>query len=147
MKIHSAVVCLVALGAWLASATFSIHAESSSNTLSAASAKSSDPTITGEEVAEEKAKKMSFAFKGDRLEVSGDKEVEKYTFKLNSSKNPKQIEFGEAKDSFVPGIYELDGDTLKVCGKGKADMKPEERPKEFKTPPKSQVVISYWKRK
>src|SRR5437660_892108 len=47
----SAVVCLVALGAWLASATFSIHAASSSNTLSAASAKSSDPTITGEELA------------------------------------------------------------------------------------------------
>jgi len=44
-------------------------------------------------------------------------------------------------------IYELDGNTLKICSVDMKKMKPEDRPQEFKTGPKSGVVISYWKRK
>jgi hypothetical protein len=42
---------------------------------------------------------------------------------------------------------ELDGDTLRICNVNKENMKPEDRPKELKTALKSDVVISYWKKR
>src|SRR5262249_52638914 len=36
---------------------------------------------------------------------------EKVQFRVDSTKKPKQIDFGEG----AQGIYELDGDTLKLC--------------------------------
>jgi hypothetical protein len=41
----------------------------------------------------------------------------------------------------------LEGDTLKICNIDKENMKPEERPKEFRTKPGSGLVISYWKKR
>jgi uncharacterized protein (TIGR03067 family) len=72
-------------------------------------------------------------------------------FRIDPSKKPKTLDYSPTQ-AFKPGetypeIYELDGDTLKICGAGKEKMKPEDRPQEFKTGPKSGLVISYWKRK
>lgn len=59
----------------------------------------------------------------------GDKQIFDGTAKLDAAKSPKTIDVtqesdGELKGKTIPGIYELDGDTLKVCS-GK------ERPTDF----------------
>jgi uncharacterized protein (TIGR03067 family) len=64
-----------------------------------------------------------FVFSGDNLSLMG----KDGTFELDASKNPRQINFIRGKVRQL-GIYELDGDRLKLCV-GPAD----DRPKEFKT--------------
>jgi uncharacterized protein (TIGR03067 family) len=73
--------------------------------------------------------------------------------RIDPSKKPKTIDFGRT-EAFKSGetgyeIYELDGDTLKISSvqKDTEKIKPEDRPKELKTAPKSGVNISYYKRK
>jgi uncharacterized protein (TIGR03067 family) len=73
--------------------------------------------------------------------------------RIDPTKKPKTID-RSSTDKFKPGetsyeIYELDGDSLKVTAVQKEieKCKPEDRPKEFKTAPKSDVNITYWKRK
>jgi uncharacterized protein (TIGR03067 family) len=71
--------------------------------------------------------------------------------RIDPSKKPKTIDLGRT-EAFKPDetryeIYELDGDTLKTTSVQKEKMKPEDRPNELKTAPKSGVVITYWKKK
>ena len=73
--------------------------------------------------------------------------------RIDPGKKPKTIDFGNT-EAFKRGetryeIYELDGDTLKITSvqKDTEKIKPEDRPKELKTAPKSGLIIEYWKRK
>lgn len=99
---------------------------------------------------------------GDSLRISGDRcrviTDNKYTlsvhigvtvegtFKLDPTANPKTIETTQSAGPFkgqeMLGIYELDGDTLKLCyaPPGK------ERPAEFATKPGSGWILSVQKR-
>jgi uncharacterized protein (TIGR03067 family) len=68
------------------------------------------------------------------------------TYKLDPSKDPKTLDVlptdGPIKGKTFPGIYELDGDTLKACfdaaGKG--------RPTEFSAKPGSGRVLVIYRR-
>ncbi|HYT87242.1 MAG TPA: TIGR03067 domain-containing protein [Gemmataceae bacterium] len=67
-------------------------------------------------------------------------------FTIDPTRTPKTIDeevtAGAHKGTKVAGIYELDGDTLKVCyAHGK-----KERPKEFKTAPGSGLALVIYKR-
>ena len=71
---------------------------------------------------------------GDKITVKNEgKEVEQESFVLDPTKKPKNIEVttltGDEKNKKRLGIYELDGDNLKIC----IDEKGETRPAEFKT--------------
>jgi uncharacterized protein (TIGR03067 family) len=63
------------------------------------------------------------------------------TFELDASKNPRQIDFVRGQARRI-GIYELDGDNLKLRF-GPAD----DRPKEFKTKPRTEHSLFALKRK
>jgi uncharacterized protein (TIGR03067 family) len=74
----------------------------------------------------------------------GDKQIFEGTAKLDASKSPKTIDVtqesdGELKGKTIPGIYELDGDTLKVCS-GK------ERPTDFTAAAGSGRFLRVYKR-
>jgi uncharacterized protein (TIGR03067 family) len=67
----------------------------------------------------------AFAWKvGDRSEFKG-------TYKVDVGKKPHAITFFTKTGAPTPGIYQLDGDTLKICLC--ENGKEEERPKEFAT--------------
>ena len=78
-----------------------------------------------------------FAFSGDNATLLG----KEGTFELDATKSPRQIDFIRGKIRQV-GIYELDGDSLKLCV-GPAD----DRPKEFKTKPRTDHSLFVLKRK
>lgn len=63
------------------------------------------------------------------------------TVKLDTSKMPKQIDL-ELPDRTLKGIYEIDGDTLKLSYRLEGD----ERPTEFASKPDSGVVLVVHKR-
>jgi uncharacterized protein (TIGR03067 family) len=78
-----------------------------------------------------------FSFTDDKLILMG----KEGTFELDATRSPKQIDFIRGKSRQI-GIYELDGDQLKLCV-GPAD----DRPKEFKTKPRTDHSLFVLKRK
>ncbi len=69
----------------------------------------------GQEAPEQILKRMKFVFSGDRLTTN-----EEVAFKLDPTKQPKTIEItnwneARTKSTTDLGIYELDGDRLKIC--------------------------------
>jgi len=93
------------------------------------------------------------ALKDFRLIIEGDKFTAKEqsgevhgTFKVDPAKKPKTIDIimkdGPMKDTTMLGIYELDGDTYKLCG----DMQGKNRPTEFAVKPGSGYVLEVLKR-
>jgi uncharacterized protein (TIGR03067 family) len=86
-----------------------------------------------------------YEFAGDKfiLELGGQKH--EGTFKLDPTKKPKTIDITlkmDDQESKRLGIYELDGDTLKIC-RGEPD---ETRPTEFKSKEGTQNVLAVAKR-
>ena len=81
--------------------------------------------------------KAKFAFSGDKLTLMG----KEGTFELDSGKSPRQIDFIRGQTRQI-GIYELDGDSLKLCI-GPAD----DRPKTFKTKPRTDHSLFVLKRR
>jgi RNA polymerase sigma factor (sigma-70 family) len=87
----------------------------------------------GKDVSEEFVKKLSIVFAGDKITLAGlvrgenEKGVEG-TFKLDPTAKPKAIDINITNKEDAVGIYELEGDTLKLCIVEAANN---ERPSEF----------------
>lgn len=77
-------------------------------------------TMDGKERPKEELAKLTITFTDDKWAVKDDgKVVQAGTHKLDGSKKPGQVEAkvteGEGKGTTMLGIYELKGDTMKVC--------------------------------
>ena len=89
--------------------------------------------VQGNELPADFAKSVKLVCTGEKyVYQGGDGAEEKGTLKLDPSKKPKSLDIkiteGTDQGKLQLAIYELDGDTLKVCANA-ADAK--ERPKEF----------------
>jgi uncharacterized protein (TIGR03067 family) len=92
-------------------------------------------------------KGLVLTFGGDKHTVKkGDEVIQVGTQKLDPSKSPKAIDVtmteGLNKGAVMLGIYEIDGDTLKVC----FDPQGKKRPTEFKSAPGSENFVNVHKR-
>jgi uncharacterized protein (TIGR03067 family) len=80
-----------------------------------------------------KGSKMTLDKKSIKLTDKDDKQLWVIDYKLDASKNPAEIDMtvaeGPGADKSSQGIYELDGDTLKLC----YALPGGDRPKDFKT--------------
>ena len=92
--------------------------------------------VRGEAVEMEKDKVMSFTIKGDQL-VPSDNPKDTATITLDSAKKPATMDIKDTHNEINLGIYELDGDTLKLC----FGLSKEARPKEFKSEKGTKVVL------
>ena len=63
----------------------------------------------------------------------------------DQAKKPKAIDFAEKKGEPVPGIYELDGDSLKICWNKEDKVKG--RPDRFTATPENKWSMITLKRK
>ena len=101
----------------------------------------------GMKLAEDELKGRTLSFgKNLFLIRQNTKMVQIGKLKIDPSKSPKTIntviEKGAHEGDILPGIYQLEGDTLKVCLSTDGDQ----RPKEFKTEPKSGRMLLVCKR-
>ena len=92
-------------------------------------------------------KGMTVTFEGDKFTVrKGDEVIQAAKQKLDPSKSPKTVDVtiteGPEKGAVMLGIYEIDGDTLKVC----FDPRGKKRPTEFKSAPGSENFVNVHKR-
>ena len=96
----------------------------------------------GKEIPVAEFKGMTVTFQGDRYTVNkGDEVIEAATLKLDPSKSPKAFDVtvaaGPNKGAILLAIYEIRGDTLKVC----FDPEGKKRPTEFKTSGSQTLVV------
>lgn len=101
----------------------------------------------GKEIPAGELKGIVVIFEGDKHTVKkGDEVLQVGTQKLDPSKSPKAMDVtiteGPSKGAIMLGIYEIDGDTLKVC----FDPQGKKRPTEFKSPPGSENFVNVHKR-
>jgi RNA polymerase sigma factor (sigma-70 family) len=98
---------------------------------------------SGKEAPAEMLKDFKVVIKGDKMTIWPGRDDRISTIKLNPSKSPKWMDNtpheGPAKGKSLPAIYELKGDTLKMCfdNEGVSD----ERPREFKSTPGSGLCL------
>ena len=101
----------------------------------------------GKKIPADTFKGMTLTYEGDKYTVKNGKEVIQVgTQKVDPSKSPKTIDVtmteGPNKGAVMLGIYEINGDTLRVC----FDTEGKKRPAEFKSPPGSQTFVNVHKR-
>src|SRR5262245_11237767 len=97
----------------------------------------------GKELPTDELKEFILTFEGEKHTVKkGDEVIQVGTQKLDVSKSPKTIDVtmteGPSKGKVMLGIYEFDGDTLKVC----FDPQGKNRPTEVKTAPGPEDVLN-----
>ena len=96
----------------------------------------------GEEQPAALFKDMTVTFEDDKYVVKkGDEVIQVAAQKLDPSKSPKTLDVtvaaGPNKGAVMLGIYEISGDTLKVC----FDPEGKKRPTQFKTESGSQTLV------
>jgi len=101
----------------------------------------------GKELPADELKGVILIFEGDKHTLKkGDEVIQVGTQKIDPSKSPKTIVVtmieGPNKGKVMLGIYEIDGDTLKVC----FDPQGKKRPTEFKSAPGSENFVNVHKR-
>ena len=96
----------------------------------------------GKKLPADQFKGITLTFEGDKYAVKkGDEVVEAATQKLDPSRSPKSLDAkvtdGPNKGAVILGIYEISGDTLKVC----FDPEGKKRPTQFKSESGSQTLV------
>ncbi|MFL5240837.1 MAG: TIGR03067 domain-containing protein [Gemmataceae bacterium] len=103
--------------------------------------------VDGKPVPEEKLKSSTLTIKGEKYIIKVKDDTHETIIKLDPKKKPKEIDMtfteGANKDKVLKGIYELDGDTFKIC---RALLPDKDRPTEFGTWPDTGVFLVTWKR-
>jgi uncharacterized protein (TIGR03067 family) len=102
--------------------------------------------LAGKPFPDEVRKTIKLVLKDDKYTVTVGKGVDQGTVKLNPAAKPKEMDItgtdGPNKGKMFPAIYELDGDTLRIC----YDLSGKSRPREFKTTEGTQLYLVTYKR-
>jgi uncharacterized protein (TIGR03067 family) len=106
--------------------------------------------VEGKPAPEDVVKSLHFTFDGDKLIVKGDRghATEEIQYKIDATKSPKQIDIMPPKDvangKTVLGIYEINGDELKLCFRQAQSSLG--RPTDFSTKPDSDLTLAIFTR-
>lgn len=98
----------------------------------------------GKDMPAEEREKTSLEFKDGKVLVHiGDRDEKPAEFKLDPKTTPRNISISpEGRDKSHLGIYELKGDTLKIC----FSLEDGNRPNEFESKEGSKIVLLVLKR-
>ena len=102
--------------------------------------------LAGKPFPDEVRKTIKLVIKDDKYTVTVGEMVDKGTAKLNPKAKPKELDItgtdGPNKGKTILAIYELDGDTLRIC----YDLTGKNRPTEFKTKEGTLLFLVTYKR-
>jgi uncharacterized protein (TIGR03067 family) len=100
-------------------------------------------TKGGKQAPPERTKAMTLVIEGDKITVKENSHEEPATFTLKPDQKPPAIDIKPSRggEKAVRGIYQLDGDTLKMCWAREGD-----RPKEFASKEGSDSILLVLKR-
>jgi len=99
----------------------------------------------GEALSEDQVKQTTIVVKGNTFRFPGpaeDATARAGTFKLDETKNPKEMDSTSDEKEISPGIYELESDSYEVCFAPAG--KP--RPANFSSEPGSGQILQVWQR-
>jgi uncharacterized protein (TIGR03067 family) len=96
----------------------------------------------GKDMPEDKTKSLKMVIAGDKITMSHDKETQDWTFKLDPTKKPKEIDVSFPDGKTGKGIYELNGDTFKVAHGQTGDP----RPTDFVSKEGSKIAVIVFQR-
>ena len=103
--------------------------------------------VNGVAVPEKKLKGTTLVIRGDKYTVKVKDTSHETTFKIDPKTDPKSIDMYFPDGVEVPklskGVYELDGDTFKVC---RHQMPGEARPTQIGSWPNTNLFVVTWKR-
>jgi uncharacterized protein (TIGR03067 family) len=104
--------------------------------------------LGGNKLPAEQLKTIKLEIKGEQYTVTVGDKVDKGTVKMDAAKKPKEIDItgtdGPNKGKTMLAIYELKGDTLRVC----YDLGGKARPTEFASKANTlQFLVSYQREK
>jgi uncharacterized protein (TIGR03067 family) len=100
--------------------------------------------VNGQSIPEEQSKEIRFVFTEDKMALMGSpgRDKREYTYTLDPAATPRAIDTSPLDGTFKgkkgPAIYELDGDSLKLCIPNKETK---DRPTEFKSPKDSNLGL------
>jgi uncharacterized protein (TIGR03067 family) len=102
--------------------------------------------LGGRKFPDEVLKTMKLVMAGEKYTVTVGAQTDQGTVKLDAAQNPKAMDIkgteGPNKGKNFPAIYELKGDTLRVC----YDLSGNKRPAEFKTREDTQLFLVTYRR-
>jgi len=102
--------------------------------------------VAGEKLPEAVVKSISLTLKGDEYTVKVGEAVDKGTVRLDAAAKPKTMDItgtdGPNKGKTLLAIYELDGDTLRVC----YDLAGKKRPTAFETSKERPFFLAVYQR-
>lgn len=103
--------------------------------------------VDGKPVAPEKLKDTTLTIKGNKYSLLTRQQLHEVEISLAPGKTPKEIDMkfldGPNKDRVGRGIYQQDGDTLKIC----RGLDPQqERPQNFKTEGQINTFVLVWQK-
>lgn len=102
--------------------------------------------FAGQPFSPETLKTMKLILKADGYSAKVGDVIDEGKLKLDTSKTPKTMDIigtlGPNKDKTFLAIYELNGDTLRIC----YDLSEKSRPTEFKSAKDSQLLVASYKR-
>jgi uncharacterized protein (TIGR03067 family) len=102
--------------------------------------------LGGKMFPDEIRKTIKLTIKDNKYKVEIGKITDEGTCKLKATAKPKELDItgtdGPNKGKTIPAIYELNGDTLRVC----YDLSGKDRPTEFKTKEGTQHFLVTYKR-
>jgi uncharacterized protein (TIGR03067 family) len=106
----------------------------------------SSAALAGREWSEQLLKSMRLELTDGHYTVTVNGRPDKGTCKIDTTKKPKTLDItgtdGPNKGRTILCIYEINGDTLKVC----YDMSGKRRPTEFQSRPDSQLFLVTYRR-
>ena len=101
--------------------------------------------LAGKPFPDEVRKTIKLEIKDDKYTVTVGKALDQGSIKLNPTAKPKELDItgtdGPNKGRTILGIYEREGDTLRIC----YDLSGKGRPTEFKTKEGSQLFLVTYK--
>ena len=99
--------------------------------------------VAGQNLPKQRVEDLTIAFAGEKVTVTTSNGSRESTYRLDAAKKPRTIDLTDENGRTAPGIYEFEGDTLRIC----VNQGGSERPTSFGTKPDTRLRLYVFQRK